>query len=136
MFMLPTLKYLHLLEAKKHASLVPTFSLCQCSRKKTMKVCVALRSKCVDKCTYALITILSISKGNVHTQVHNSTVVFFNCEWEEYSLYGFFPHVHCFPALSVAFDKSGFVAYTQWFDHTHKTIHFSQALLGNALSHS
>lgn len=70
---------------------------------KTMKVCVTLRSKCVDKCTYALITILSISKGNVHTQVHNSTVVFFNCEWEEYLLYVFVSRVHSLPALSIAF---------------------------------
>lgn len=68
---------------------------------KTMKVSVTLRSKCVDKCTYALITILSISKGNVHTQVHNSTVVFFNCEWEEYSLYVFFfiMSTACLPSI-------------------------------------
>lgn len=98
MFLLP---YLRLLEAKKKMQVPCQHFHYVNAVEKTMKVCVTLRSKCVDKCTYALITILSISKGNVHTQVHNSTVVFFNCEREEYSLCYIFPHVRSLPALSI-----------------------------------
>lgn len=49
-----------------------------------------------SQCTYALITILSISKGNVHT-VHNSTVVFLNYEQEKHPLCDF-PHILFLPA--------------------------------------
>lgn len=57
-FSLPTLKYSHLLEAEKHASLVPTcsFHVNAVGKKRNYEsLCYSLDQKCVDKmhlCTY------------------------------------------------------------------------------------
>lgn len=142
MFLLPTFKYWHLLEAEKHASLVPTFSFHVNAVEKDStyeRLCNSLDQKCVDKCTYALMTILPFSKGNVHTQVHNSTVVFLNCEQEEYSLCIFFPLMStaCLPSL-LLLTNPDLLHAQQWLDHTYKLIwlclHSSQALSSTAHS--
>lgn len=76
-------KHLHLLEAKKAYTKVvePT---CSChvnaveGRNIHERLRYSLDLKCVDKCTYALITILPRFQGGVNTQVHKKTVdVFF-----------------------------------------------------------
>lgn len=110
--------YLKLKTCKYCANIIIS---CQCSRKKNYEsLCNSLDQKCVDKCTYALITILPISKGNVHTQVHNSTVVFLNCEQEEYSLCIFFSLMStaCLPSLLLLANLDLLHAYGGLFTHT------------------
>lgn len=110
------------------SSIVPTFSFHVNAVEKDStyeRVCNSLDRKCVDKCTYALITILPISKGNVHNQVHNSTIVFLNCEQEEYSLCIFFPLMStaCLPSL-LLLTNPDLLHAQQWIDHTYKLIPF------------
>lgn len=110
MFLLPTLKHLHLLEAENMQVIVPTCSFhvnaVEGKKKRYERLCYSLDQKCVDKCTYALITILPYFKGSVNTQVHKNCCCIFELWAGGIFMVYFYPHAQCLPAFPIALGTS------------------------------